>query len=91
MAEVAHVIWMKNAADTPTYKESDISLPEKQDPSVGLPLMSGENKFSRLEQSSHIPLYYPNNGDDPYCGLKSHRLILLLLHRPVVFFIDCIF
>lgn len=51
MAEVAHVIWMKNAADTPTYKESDISLPEKQDPSVGLPLMSGENKFRRLVPS----------------------------------------
>lgn len=51
MAEVAHVIWMKNAADTPTYKESDISLPEKQDPSVGASLMSGENKFSRLAPS----------------------------------------
>lgn len=41
MAEEAHVIWMKNAADTPTYKESDISF-------VGLSLMSGGNKFRRL-------------------------------------------
>lgn len=51
MAEVAHVIWMKNAADTPTYKESESSLPAKQDPSVGLSLMSGENKFRRLVSS----------------------------------------
>lgn len=54
MAEVAHVIWMKNAADTPTYKESDLSLSEKQDPSVG-PLMSRENKFSRLVPSVQLP------------------------------------
>lgn len=52
MAEVAHVIWMKNAPDTPTHKESlPIYLPEKQDLSMALSLMSGESKFSTLATS----------------------------------------
>lgn len=51
MAEVAHVIWMKNAADTPTDKESPIYLFEKQERSLIPSLMSGESKFSRLAPS----------------------------------------
>lgn len=71
MAEVAHVIWMKNAADTPTDKESPIYTFEKQEPSL-ISSLSGESKFSRLAPSSwwivssHIPLFYANNGDDIY-------------------------